>query len=92
MERPARGFCSRYTTVTPRFLQPLHDRYTRPLHISEKPYAPASRLPCMLPCEPLSAPFSEPAELDFAALAASAAGITVLKPQGKRVGAQLPQR
>ncbi len=46
----------------------------------------------MLPCEPLSAPFSEPAELDFAALAASAAGITVLKPQGKRVGAQLPQR
>ena len=29
-------------------------------------------------------------ELDFAALTASADGITALKPSGKRVGAQLP--
>ena len=32
----------------------------------------------------------EPKELDFAALA-SAEGLTVLQPQGQRVGAQLPQ-
>ena len=31
-----------------------------------------------------------PSELDFAALASSSEGITVLQPQGKRVGAQLP--
>ena len=31
-------------------------------------------------------------ELDFAALAAAAPGVTVLQPQGKRVGAQLPVR
>ena len=30
-------------------------------------------------------------ELDFAALAASDEGITVMQPRGKRVGAQLPQ-
>ena len=32
-----------------------------------------------------------PAELDFSALAASEEEISVLQPQGKRVGAQLPQ-
>ena len=32
-----------------------------------------------------------PAELDFAALAAAADGVSVLQPQGKRVGAQLPE-
>ena len=33
----------------------------------------------------------ESKELDFAALAASDEGITVMQPRGKRVGAQLPQ-
>ena len=32
----------------------------------------------------------EACELDFAAMAAAASGVTVLQPQGKRVGAQLP--
>jgi hypothetical protein len=33
-----------------------------------------------------------PAELDFAALAASGKDISMLKPNGERIGAQLPAR